>query len=66
MSDAIIRFLERPTLNGPRLEQGQKIAFLIEAAHAPDAWKVLMQKGAQFNVDRLWFGTPFQAHMAQG
>ncbi|MGV8861016.1 MAG: hypothetical protein ACOH2O_12520 [Pseudomonas sp.] len=66
MSDAIIRFLDRPTLNGPRLEQGQKIAFLIEAAHAPAAWTVLMQQGAQYNVDQLWFGTPFQARMAQG
>ncbi|MDY7563043.1 hypothetical protein QN382_06245 [Pseudomonas sp. 10B1] len=66
MPDAIPRFLNRPTLDCPRLEHGQKMAFLIEAAHATAAWAVLMQKGAQFKVEPLWSGTPFQAQMAQG
>ena len=66
MSEAIKRFFDQPTVKHLNPRIGQEIVFVIEAEHAAAAWTVLMQKGAKYRNDLLWFGTPFQAHMAQG
>lgn len=66
MSEAIQRLLERSTLRSLSQESGQSMVFIMDAAHAQEAWTVIMQQVHPFTFDQLWLGTRWQAEMLKG
>jgi hypothetical protein len=66
MSEAITRLLDRTSLAAPRQKNGQSMVFIIDAAHARDAWTAIMQQTELYAHEALWFGTPWQDQMLKG
>lgn len=66
MSEAINRLLDHATLDHPPYQQGWSTIFIVDAAHAKDAWMVVQQQSNLFTFDLLWYDTPWQAQMLRG